>query len=265
MTLRSSSLNRKGLKKLDPLTGSLRSFWGKLSKSSNLVGSIAVSLVLIGIASGLYVSRRDSKASAARNALFEASKVLNEEMKSLENLEATQAMAQATAKATSVPSKETAKPAEAVAVKKLDVDKQLAKSAALFKVVDSNFGNTRAAFEARFELAELYFNHGEFKKALPWYEKALDSAPNNFEKASILSALGYTQENLGDFKEAIRFFNKALDLGEGSLKGDLLLGIARSYESLHDVANARSTYDKILSQLPGTEHAKSADLLKTQI
>ena len=107
--------------------------------------------------------------------------------------------------------------------------------------------------------------HGEFTKALPWYEKASDSAPDSFEKALAFSSLGYVHESLGKPTEALQSFQKALNLGEGSLKGDLLMGVARSYEAVHDSANARSTYDKILTELPNTEYAKSAELFKDQL
>ena len=104
-----------------------------------------------------------------------------------------------------------------------------------------------------------------FEKAQPWYQKAADTAKGKFEKSLSLSALGYSFENLGKHANAIESFQKALDLGENSLKGDLLLALARCYGSIHDVAKARSTYDRVLSDLPNTEYAKNAELYKNQL
>jgi tetratricopeptide (TPR) repeat protein len=112
------------------------------------------------------------------------------------------------------------------------------------------------------KLGTLYFDHGDFAKALPWFEKAAQSASGSFERALALSSVAYTQENLGKPSDAVQTYQKALNLGEGGLKGDLLLGMARSYEALQDTAKARSSYDQILKDLPGTEYAKSAELYK---
>ena len=68
-----------------------------------------------------------------------------------------------------------------------------------------------------------------------------------------------------DLKKMNAVFQKALELGEGSLKGDLLMAIARCQETLHDSSKARSIYDRILSELPNTEYAKAADINKAQL
>jgi hypothetical protein len=46
------------------------------------------------------------------------------------------------------------------------------------------------------------------------------------------------------------------------LKGELLLSVARNYELLKDLPKARSTYDQIISQIPGTESSRAAEAAK---
>ena len=147
----------------------------------------------------------------------------------------------------------------------MDVDTHYPEAVKKLKAVDQDFTKTRPAFEARLKLGNLYFNHGNFEKALPWFQKAVDTAPAKLEKALALSAVGYTYENLGKGNTAIQSFQKAIDLGESSVKGELLIAIARCYEEIHDTAKARSTYDQILSELPNTEYAKNAEVYKSQL
>ena len=194
-------------------------------------------MISIGVSIAFYVNHLDAKAQLGKNAFFQAEKTFEKEFKTQESL----------------------------TFKKMDVDRKLTESIEKIKRIDSEFSKTRAAFEARLKLGSLYFDHGEFDKAIAWYKKALDSAPNTFEKSIVLSSLGYAYENSGKPAEALQAFQKALPLGERSLKGDLLLGVARNQEALHDLVKARSTYDQILTELPNTEYAKSAEIFKDQL
>jgi TolA-binding protein len=78
--------------------------------------------------------------------------------------------------------------------------------------------------------------------------------------------LGHTQANLDKQKEAIQSYQKGVELGEGdSIKGEALLGMARSYEALQDTARARSVYDQIISELSNTEYQQAAEIFKSQL
>src|SRR5262249_21213986 len=121
---------------------------------------------------------------------------------------------------------------DAVEFKKLDVDAQLTDGASKLKHVASEYVGTRAGYEAAVQLGNLYFDHGDAAKAVEWYGKAVDTAPGQFEKALALSSLGYSQENAGKAADAAQTYERALNMGEGSIKGDVLLGMARSYEAL---------------------------------
>jgi tetratricopeptide (TPR) repeat protein len=114
-------------------------------------------------------------------------------------------------------------------------------------------------------LGKLYMDHGQASKAQEWFVKSTDSAPTKLDKALAWSSAGYANENDSKYKEAIDAFDKALAQGEGVIKGDVLMGKARSYQALKDTNQAKATYDQIVSQLPETEYAKSAANLKARL
>ncbi len=251
------SLDRKSLKKPDGFLKTLNYFFEKLSTQSGKVLIGVAFLLAIGLGIAFWMNHQDTLFESSRNALFLAEKSISAEMKAL-----------VPPKAAGIPAlpaqKTDAALSDGVTYQKLNVDRQLPKSVELLKAVEHKYGSTRSALDARVKLAGLYFNHGDYAKALPWYQKAIDSS-SGFEKAAALSSLGYAFENLGKPLEAIQSYEKAINLGEGSLKGDLLLGIARSYEAAHNPVKARSIYDQILKELPGTEYSKSAELFKESL
>ena len=248
--------NRKLLKRPDRFSSFFSSFFAKVSSQSNLAWVGLVSFLGLGVLGSLYMNHRDSQAQTARNALFFANQSLESELKALDEKAPSPA-------ASSTPTKKAPKSILAKTLyQPLNVEAQFPEALKKLKNVEREFSGTAVAFEARLQLANLYYDHGHSAEAQVWYEKALQSAPRGFEKAAIRSALGYTQEALGKPTEALDSFQKALQLGDENLKGDLLLSVARNYEALQDSANARSTYEKILNELPDTEYAKSAELLK---
>jgi tetratricopeptide (TPR) repeat protein len=260
----STHINRKSLKRPDRLLKALTGAFDKVSSKSNVVVLALLGLLGLAVAVGLFMNHLEAQADSARNALFLAGQSLTQELKSISDAEKPKTPVVANLKDPKKPA--TPPVAETpITFKKLDVDTQLPEAVKKLKDIDHEFGRRRAAFEARLKLGDLYFNHGETAKALPWYEKAVSSAPGKFEKALALSSLGYTYENLEKPTDALQTYQKAANLGEGSLKGDLLMGVARSYEAAKDSAKARSTYDKILTELPNTEYAKNAELYKNQL
>jgi tetratricopeptide (TPR) repeat protein len=255
-----TSIDRKSLKRPDGFFTFLSGFFGKLASHSGRFVIIVAVFIGLGLVAGYWINHLNAQDETARNALFLAEKSIEAEMKPL--VEAQKPASSPSAKKKNE-AQDAAEAFETVAYQKLDVDSQFPASVKKLTAIDQNFSRTRSAFEARFKLGSLYYNHGEFSKALPWYEKAAQSAPGSFEKSLALASIASTHENLGKAAEAVQVYQKALNLGESALKGELLLGLARSYEALHDTAKARSTYDQILTELPTTEQAKSAELYKS--
>jgi TolA-binding protein len=133
-----------------------------------------------------------------------------------------------------------------------------------YRSVIERFPDTRAGYDARMTLGHIYLQHGQAAQAEDWLNQAASSSPRGVERGLALLALGYSREGQGKLKEALDSFNQALATGEEAVKADALMAAARSYEGLHDLANARATYDKVIAQLPNTEHARNAELYKSQ-
>lgn len=277
----STSIDRKSLKKVDGFLSTTRNFFDGLAQHSK-AALIALLLVISGsIVAAFLINHYETRAEAARNALYVAEKAFESELKALAQFEKPKNEAIAKIKDQNkkkVSAKENTtdeslddqqleqseKLMQTLLYKNLNVDSKFPDSIKKFKEVEQTYSGTRFGYEARLKLGNLYFDHGNFAQALPWYEKAFKTAPANFEKVVSLSAMGYTYEGMGKYSEAIEYFQKALNLGEGSFKGDLLLGLARSYEGNHDSVKARSTYEQILAEFPGTDLAKKAEIFKAQ-
>jgi TolA-binding protein len=230
--------------------------------NSKALYTLVGALIVVGIVAGLINNQRNEKAEKGRNALYAASRTYQTQ---LEAMKPAPDPAGAAASGTKDKKAEPVLPPGAGAkFEKLDVDAKLADSVAKYKAVIKDYDGSRAAFEARLALGDLYFNHGEAAKAAPWYAEATQSAPAGFEKMLSFYSLGHSQESAGKPKEALEAYENALNLGEG-LKGDLMLAIARNHESLKDTAKAKSTYEQILSQLPNTEYARLAEFFKGRL
>lgn len=211
-------------------------FFEGLSKRPKLLIIAAVALVGGGFLIAHQVNHREAVQESAKSALYAAQQAI-----------------------------EGKTPEKASPYQKIDVDSQYGDGIKKLATVAENYPGTRASFEAVLQIGNLYYDHQSPEKAILWFSKAADGAPAQLEKASALSALGHAQENAGKFSDALQSYDKAINLGEGSLQGDLLLAKARCEEALHDVAQARSTYDQILAKLPETESSRIATILKNEL
>lgn len=253
-------------------------FFDALGRHRNMVFIASIALVAACVVGGVMANRFQAKSDAGRDALFLAVKAYDTEIKSLAGVKPPVVEAETAAKegkdAKAKEAADKAKHAEDeaaskrmddLAFSKLDVDAKFPDAVKKYRAVITDYTGTRAAHEARMALGTLYFNHGEAAKAAPIFQSAVDGAPGSFEKGLALQSWGYALENDGKFAEAITAYEKALNYGEGGIKGDSWLAIARCQQAMHDVAKARSTYDQILSQLPNSEAAKSAEALKAKL
>jgi tetratricopeptide (TPR) repeat protein len=265
----SPRINRKALKRPDEFMQVVTEFFNQLEDHTGAVFAILAVFFVVGLGYAFYKGHAKSTAAKASNLLFVARAELNDQYLAIAKADAP------APKATETKSKDTkAKDAKTqdpqvdpttAEFKKLDVDATFGDAINKFKNVIDQYSSTRAAFEARLALGDLYYNHGEAAKSLTWYEAAAKSAPTQFEKALALYSLGYGYENSGKLKEAVSAYDRALSENEPSLKGDLLLAKARSYELSKDTKQAKATYEQILSQLPNTDTAHKAELLKAQL
>ncbi len=260
---------RRSLKSPDEFLAALKRAGDAAAKNGKLVAAIA-GLVLVAAAVAAYVaSQRAERASEARNALYLAQKAEETELKAVAS-----AMAPASKAKPAAPKAPNAKaapeaPAQAdpatVAYARFDVDAKLADTVKKYQSVIKDFDGTRAAFEARLALGALYLNHGEAPKATPWFEQAVNAAPNANERSFALNALGHAQESAGKFTEAHASYERALNQGVEGMKGELLLSMARAQLGAGDPAKARALYDRVISELPESDDARTAEQLKTQL
>jgi tetratricopeptide (TPR) repeat protein len=114
-------------------------------------------------------------------------------------------------------------------------------------------------------LGKLYLNHGHAAQASEWFKKSTEHAPTTLDQAIAWQNLGYSREDEGNSKEALDAVEHSLNLGEASLKGDLLLSKARILETENNTAQAKTTYDQIMGQLPNSEYSKLAELYKARL
>ena len=220
--------------------------------------------VLIAVAViGAIVSNQKAKtATEARDAFYSAKQALDLESKALTPPKA--AEPEATGK--NAKKKTEAPPAQdTAAYKKVDVDQAFSKTIPALRKVIALYPGTLSAFEAQMTIGNLYADHGQTGNAIQPYTTAADMAPRALEKMAALAALAQAQENVGKCPDALQSLERAINLGVGALKGDLLVAKARCYETLGNSAQAKTTYDQILKDLPGTPFARLAEIYRAKI
>jgi tetratricopeptide (TPR) repeat protein len=259
MSTTTTELDRKALKQPDEFATNVSSVFDRLSKHSTAVFASLGVLIAVGAGLGVLSSRREAKSGEALNALYEARAGLDK---------AYEEMAKAAPKP--VPAKKgepeaPAATADSMRLVKLEVDAKLAEPVKALVDVTNRFPGTRAAYEARVTLGDVYLKHGEAAKAVTHLQQAADQAPGAFERALALNALGYAQEGSGQHAEAVKTFERVAKDAKGDLQGQALLAVARNHELANANDQAKAVYDRILTQLPNTEASRTAELLKARL
>ena len=263
----------------DGFTKSIYRFFDNMARHSRaFIVLLAVGFVIAAVI-GFTLNQREMRSGEAKNALFNAQKASEKELKALALVmkppapdkkaaaeEADEVDGAKPTDAAAKAKKAAPKPPEGnpsdIEFAKFDVDGKLPESVKAFTGVADKFSGSRIGTDAQLALGQLYYQHGQPEKAAAWFQKAADGASGRLDRALAFAALGYSKESSGALPEATQLFEKALDLGEASLKGDLLMAIARCQEGMKDVAKARSTYERITKELPNTDYAKNADVYK---
>lgn len=100
------------------------------------------------------------------------------------------------------------------------------------KVLEGLLAKDPEDLGARVELGNMYYDSGQFDKAIPHYQKAVEIKP---DQPNILSDLGTCFRETGDPARAVQFFEKAFAIDRGhwrSLFNALVV-------SLHDLKNKK--------------------------
>ena len=277
-------LDRKSLRRPDGFFSMVSSFFDAASKNTRAMGILLGALLAIGIVAAFIQNRNAAQADLARSELYLARKSVEKELIAFASTDpewkAQAAKSKEERKKAAEKNKakdakgaakkdealEEEKPtAEAVAFRKLDVDAKVPTGVKNLTTVTQKFSGTRAAFEARLALGDLYYQHGQSVKSLPFYEEASKSSPSTFDRALAYYSLGYAYESAAKLPEAQQAFDRALSMGETGLRGELLLSIARIQEARGQKDEAKKTYDRVISELPSSEYSRSAEMLRTEI
>ena len=263
----------------DEFTAGVNSIFDVFAKNAKVMIAFAVVVLLGAGGAAVVMNHKAAETDQGRNALFTARKGLDEQLKKMAEASAPAAKtdvatkdvkdAKATQNSPKAPADkgQTKAPeisADAVMFDRFDVDAKLGSSVKEIEAVTQAYPNTRPAYEGMMVLGKLYLDHGQPEKAVTWFQKATENS-SSLDKALAWSSVGYAQENLAKYKEAIAAYDQALNQGEAVIKGDLLMGKARSYQAIPDLAQARATYDLIISQLPSTDYSKTAESLKARL
>ena len=257
-----SHLDRKSLKRPDSFTIAATSFFVDVFQNTRVLMGVGGGLLLAAAGFSVWTNQVDTASRQATGAWYEAEKALDQEMKSFSS--STGSSGVGTGGKTPLTASREGQDFKSNYIK-IDVDAQFSKGVTKLREVTEKFPKTRASFEAQMQLGSLYFDHGQFEKALEWYQKAASTAGDKLDRGTALSSVGYAQENLGKPTEALASFQKAIAVGETSLKGDLLLAIARCYEGLHDSAKARSIYEQVSKEFTGGDYSKVAEIRKSRL
>jgi tetratricopeptide (TPR) repeat protein len=254
----------KAAKRPDRFLNLGRSLMEGAAKQGKLLAALGVGVLVIAGAIGAWMSRKDNQESVARDALYGAEKLLNDELKVV-----AKELAPAQSPAKGKDGKPlTAPPApgpEAIAFKSFDVNAKLPKGLAALKEVAEKHRGTRSGFEASMEVGELYMNHGHAALAEEWFKKGTEQAGSRLEKSLSWYALGTSLENTGKSKEAVEAYQKAVNAGEPSMEGETLLALARGLELSGQSTEAKNTYERILKDLPNTEYSRLAESFKAAL
>jgi len=110
---------------------------------------------------------------------------------------------------------------------------------------------------AHYHLGNIYYNSGEFDKAISDYKKFVASRISNSSgiKFLALTSIGYCYEAKQDFKSALDYFEKAQKSNNVGFEAVGFTNIARIYEQMNDKKNALDYYKKALEK--STDPSKS--------
>lgn len=138
------------------------------------------------------------------------------------------------------------------------------KNIKLFQELIEKYPHSWSARMAHYHLGNIYYNLGEFDKAIADYKKFVSSRIS--DKAGIkflaLTSIGYSYEAKKDYKDALEYFEKALKSNNAGFESVAFSNIARIYEQMNDKKNALENYKKALEK--ATEPSK-AILIKYKI
>jgi len=127
----------------------------------------------------------------------------------------------------------------------------------IFQELIDKYPHSWSARMAHYHLGNIYYNSGDFDKAIADYKKFVSSriSEDSGIKFLALSSIGYCYEAKKDFKSALEYFEKAQKSKNIGFESVAFSNIARIYEQMNDKKNALENYKKALEKT--TEPSKA--------
>jgi tetratricopeptide (TPR) repeat protein len=124
-------------------------------------------------------------------------------------------------------------------------------------VID-NYRRTSACPVARILLGQIYYENGEYDKAIATYEDFLKSGSQKPELTALAwEGLAYSYEAKEDFTKALGSYEELTQMPLTNVQGWAYLGLARCYERLQEYEKALDAYRTLLASQP--QHPKAPE------
>jgi len=125
-------------------------------------------------------------------------------------------------------------------------------------VVD-NYGRTSACPVARILLGQIYYEKGDYDKAIGTYEEVLKGKNRKPELTALAwEGLAYSHEAKEDFTEALGCYRELTQMTLTNVQGWAYMGQARCYEKLKEYEKALDAYRTLLAEQPQHPRAPEA-------
>jgi tetratricopeptide (TPR) repeat protein len=123
----------------------------------------------------------------------------------------------------------------------------------------TKYKGTRAGYEARLHLGDVWMEAGDFEKASAHYQQAVESSSDPFSRLLALYTLGVARESAGKFQEAVTAYEEALKAqGSDFLRPEVMMAQARCYEALQQPAKAIELYKSVQEKFASRSYYSGA-------
>ena len=132
----------------------------------------------------------------------------------------------------------------------IDNPENAMKNIMVYQELIDKYPHSWSARMAHYNIGNLYYNIGEFDKAIADYKKFVSSriSDNAGIKFLAMTSIGYCYEAKKDFKSALEYFEKAQKSNNVGFESIGFRNIGRTYEQLNDKKNALENYKKALEK-----------------
>lgn len=131
------------------------------------------------------------------------------------------------------------------------------KNIGIFNALTEKYPHSWSARMAHYRLGNIYYNMGDYDKAIDSYKKFVSSriSDNAGIKFLALSSIGYCYESKKEFKSALEYFEKAQKSNNVGFESVGFSNIGRIYEQMNDRKNALENYKKALEKATDSSKA----------